>query len=151
MFFRFGGSSVTHPVGQADCEDILDHLKQRLLVVEDLHHRFVQYQSSFHKLLLEITRRQRYREATEKMVEDMIAQLDDRSSGERTRTCLFEIFLTMALAQRNVRGAKTLMPYMVRTYQRTFVCVSRTRRRGGMLSRGRVIPGRCSRRLMGIC
>lgn len=67
---------------QGDCEDLLEALHQRLLVVENLHHRFVQYQSSFSKLLIEIARRRQYREAAEKIVEGMMAQLDAMSSGE---------------------------------------------------------------------
>jgi autophagy-related protein 17 len=69
-------------VVQGDCEDLLEALQQRLLVVGDLHHRFVQYQSSFNKLLIEIARRRQYREAAEKIVEGMTAQLDAMSSGE---------------------------------------------------------------------
>ncbi|KAF8127047.1 autophagy-related protein 17 [Boletus edulis] len=68
---------------EADCENLLEVLQQRLLVVEDLHHRFVQYQSSFHKLLMEIARRRQYRESAEKVVEGMMAQLDVMFSEER--------------------------------------------------------------------
>ena len=69
-------------VVQGDCEDLLEALQQRLLVVEDLHHRYVQYQSSFNKLLCEIARRRLYRESAEKIVEAMMAQLDALSAGE---------------------------------------------------------------------
>ena len=72
----------SHFVGQADCEDLLEALQQRLLVVEDLHHRFVQYQSSFNKLLIEIARRRQYREGMDKLIEGMMAQLDAMASGE---------------------------------------------------------------------
>ncbi|KAH7884531.1 autophagy-related protein 17 [Phlebopus sp. FC_14] len=68
---------------ESDFEDLLDGLQQRLLVIEDLHHRFMQYQSSFNKLLLEIARRRQYREAAEKIVEGMMAQLEAMTEEER--------------------------------------------------------------------
>ncbi|KIJ67089.1 hypothetical protein HYDPIDRAFT_85859 [Hydnomerulius pinastri MD-312] len=68
---------------EIDCEDLLEGLQQRLLVVEDLHHRFVLYQSSFNKLLIEIARRRQYREAAEKIVEGMMAQLEAMTEEER--------------------------------------------------------------------
>ncbi|KAF8557452.1 hypothetical protein OG21DRAFT_1407161 [Imleria badia] len=68
---------------EADCEDLLEALQQRLLVVEDLHHRFVQYQSSFNKLLIEIVRRRQYRESVDKIVGGMMAELDTLASDER--------------------------------------------------------------------
>ncbi|KAH0832924.1 autophagy protein Apg17-domain-containing protein [Lanmaoa asiatica] len=71
---------------EANCEDLLEGLQQRLLVVEDLHHRFIQYQSSFFKLLIEIARRQQYRENAEKIVESMMVQLGDMSSSEQARS-----------------------------------------------------------------
>ncbi|KAG6334225.1 hypothetical protein ID866_4869 [Astraeus odoratus] len=69
---------------ESDCEDLLDGLQQRLLVVEELHHRFVLYQSSFNKLLVEIARRGQYREAAEKIVEGMMAQLQALTEGKCT-------------------------------------------------------------------
>ncbi|KAI6003417.1 autophagy-related protein 17 [Pisolithus marmoratus] len=60
---------------EEDCEDVLEGLQQRLQVVEELHHRYVLYQSSFNKLLVEIARRRQYREAAEKIVEGMVEQL----------------------------------------------------------------------------
>ncbi|KAF8841788.1 hypothetical protein BDN67DRAFT_966676 [Paxillus ammoniavirescens] len=68
---------------ETDCEDLLEGLQQRLLVVEDLHHRFVQFQASFNKLLIEIARRRQYREAAEKIVEGMMAQLEAMTEEER--------------------------------------------------------------------
>ncbi|KIK95290.1 hypothetical protein PAXRUDRAFT_827175 [Paxillus rubicundulus Ve08.2h10] len=68
---------------ETDCEDLLEGLQQRLLVVEDLHHRFVQFQASFNKLLIEIARRRQYREAVEKIVEGMMAQLEAMTEEER--------------------------------------------------------------------
>ncbi|KAF9223883.1 hypothetical protein BS17DRAFT_754004 [Gyrodon lividus] len=68
---------------ETDCQDFLEALQQRLLVVEDLHHRFVQYQSSFNKLLIEIARRRQYREAVEKIVEGMMTQLEAMTEEER--------------------------------------------------------------------
>ncbi|KAI9568239.1 autophagy-related protein 17 [Boletus coccyginus] len=69
---------------EGDCEDLLEALQQRLLVIQDLHHRFAQYRSSFGKLLIEIARRRQYRESTEKTVEGMMAELDAMSSDFNT-------------------------------------------------------------------
>ncbi|KAG0705672.1 autophagy-related protein 17 [Suillus ampliporus] len=66
-----------------ECQGLLDGLQQQLLVVEDLHHRFVQYQTSFKKLLVEIGRRRQYREAAEKIVEGMMSQLRAMTEEER--------------------------------------------------------------------
>ncbi|KAN0093237.1 Autophagy-related protein 17 [Tylopilus felleus] len=74
---------------EANCEDLLEALQQRLLVVEDLHHRFVQYQSSFNKLLSEIARRQQYREAAERVIEGMMVELDTMTSEERQMREIF--------------------------------------------------------------
>ncbi|KAJ8589021.1 hypothetical protein M405DRAFT_874122 [Rhizopogon salebrosus TDB-379] len=65
------------------CRELLDGLQQRLLVVEDLHHRFILYQASFNKLLVEIGRRRQYREAAEKIVDGMISQLRAMTEEER--------------------------------------------------------------------
>lgn len=150
-------------VGQADCDDLLEGLQQRLLVVEDLHHRFVQYQSSFHKLLIEIARRRQYREAAEKIVEGMMSQLDALFSGKSRSSALFPdhlISLTHPsthlpnindVAQRKARYAKTSMPSTAPISRQTFVSVSRTRRRGGRSSLCLAIRGRCYPRLMRIC
>ncbi|KIM68433.1 hypothetical protein SCLCIDRAFT_1209247 [Scleroderma citrinum Foug A] len=68
---------------EEDFEDLLDCLQQRLLVVEDLYHRYVSFQSSFNKLLVEIGRRRQYREAAEKIVDGMMAQLEAMTEEER--------------------------------------------------------------------
>ena len=51
-------------------------------MVEDLHHRYVSFQSSFNKLLIEIARRRQYREAAEKIVDGMMAQLEAMTEGK---------------------------------------------------------------------
>ncbi|KAH7912803.1 autophagy protein Apg17-domain-containing protein [Hygrophoropsis aurantiaca] len=68
---------------EEECQDILDGLQQRLLVVEDLHHRYVLYQSSFNKLLVEISRRRQYREEADQIVEGMMAKLQAMTEAER--------------------------------------------------------------------
>lgn len=68
---------------EEDCEDVIEGLQQRLQVVEELRHRYVLYQSSFNKLLIEIARRRQYREAAEKIVEGMIGQLRAMAEEER--------------------------------------------------------------------
>lgn len=76
---------------QDDFEDILDRLQQRLLVIEDLHHRFVLYQASFHKLLLEIARRRLYREAAERIVDGMTRQLTSMAEGKSVLSALVRL------------------------------------------------------------
>ncbi|KAH8100023.1 autophagy protein Apg17-domain-containing protein [Cristinia sonorae] len=44
--------------------------------IEDLHSRFTSYEYSYCKLLLELGRRRQYKEAAEKVVEGMLAQLE---------------------------------------------------------------------------
>lgn len=66
-----------------ECQELLDGLQERLLIVEDLHHRFIQYQTSFKKLLVEIGRRRHYKEAVEKVVEGMILHLRVMTEEER--------------------------------------------------------------------
>ena len=51
-------------------------------MVEDLYHRYVSFQSSFNKLLVEIGRRRQYREAAEKIVDGMMAQLEAMTEGK---------------------------------------------------------------------
>ncbi|KIK12969.1 hypothetical protein PISMIDRAFT_18328 [Pisolithus microcarpus 441] len=67
---------------EGDCEDVLEGLQQRLQVVEELHHRYVLYQSSFNKLLVEIARRRQYREAAEKIVDGMERQVREDFNAE---------------------------------------------------------------------
>ncbi|EGN98873.1 hypothetical protein SERLA73DRAFT_168466 [Serpula lacrymans var. lacrymans S7.3] len=66
-----------------ECRELLDGLQQQLLVIDDLYHRFVQYQGSFNKLLVEIARRRQYKEAAERIVEGMMRQLDALTEEER--------------------------------------------------------------------
>lgn len=74
--------SASDPLKQNECQELLDGLQERLLIVEDLHHRFIQYQTSFKKLLVEIGRRRHYKEAVEKVVEGMILHLRVMTEGQ---------------------------------------------------------------------
>lgn len=66
---------------EADADEHIANLHQHLLTLEDLHQRFLSYQTSFDKLLVEIARRRQYREAAEKIVEGMMAQLETMAEG----------------------------------------------------------------------
>ncbi|KAF7316900.1 Rab guanyl-nucleotide exchange factor [Mycena chlorophos] len=65
----------TQDVVQNDCEDQLGQLQQHVDTLEHLHAHYVQYQTAFNKLLLEIARRRQYREAAENIVRGMMSQL----------------------------------------------------------------------------
>jgi autophagy-related protein 17 len=66
-----------------ECQELLDGLQERLLIVEDLHHRFIQYQTSFKKLLVEIGRRRQYKEAVDKFIEGIVLELRAMTEEER--------------------------------------------------------------------
>jgi len=74
--------SVFDPLRQNECQELLDGLQERLLIVEDLHHRFIQYQTSFKKLLVEIGRRRQYKEAVEKFIEGIVLELRAMTEGQ---------------------------------------------------------------------
>ncbi|OBZ72535.1 Autophagy-related protein 17 [Grifola frondosa] len=58
-------------------------LHHHLVTIDDLHHRFTSYQYSYNRLVLELARRRQYREAAQKIVEGMLAQLDAMTEEER--------------------------------------------------------------------
>ena len=66
---------------QEKAEALLDILHQRLLMLEQLHERYVAYRMAFNKLILEIGRRRQYREAAENIVKGMMKQLDSMTEG----------------------------------------------------------------------
>ncbi|KAJ7581262.1 autophagy-related protein 17 [Mycena floridula] len=68
---------------ESDCDERLTALEEHLLTVEHLHQRFVYYQAAFNKLILEIARRQLYRESAENIVRGMTAQLNAMAEEER--------------------------------------------------------------------
>ncbi|KZP33352.1 hypothetical protein FIBSPDRAFT_721504, partial [Athelia psychrophila] len=68
---------------EADADEHITTLHQRLVTLEDLHQRFVAFQMSFDKLLVEMARRRQYREAAEKIVEGMMVQLETMAEEER--------------------------------------------------------------------
>jgi len=68
---------------EADCGNRLIGLDQNLVVIEDLIRQFNAYQLSYSKLLVEIARRQQYKEAAENIVSGMMARLEAMSEEER--------------------------------------------------------------------
>ncbi|KAF8896239.1 autophagy-related protein 17 [Infundibulicybe gibba] len=67
---------------ETKCEEDLDGLQQHLLTLEHLDSRFLSYQTSFSKLILEMARRRQYREAAENIVVGMMAQLEAMTKEE---------------------------------------------------------------------
>ncbi|KAF7968960.1 hypothetical protein HWV62_28749 [Athelia sp. TMB] len=68
---------------ETDADERIASLHQSLLTLEDLHQRFIAFQISFDKLLVEMARRKQYREAAEKIVEGMMSQLETMAEEER--------------------------------------------------------------------
>jgi len=68
---------------ETDSQEHIAVLQQHLLTLEDLYHRFLSYQTSFSKLMVEIARRRQYREAADKIVDGMMAQLEAMTEEER--------------------------------------------------------------------
>jgi len=68
---------------ETDSQEHIAVLHQHLLTPEDLYHRFLSYQTSFSKLMVEIARRRQYREAADKIVDGMMAQLEAMTEEER--------------------------------------------------------------------
>lgn len=66
---------------QLDTQEHIKGLHQHLVTLEDLYHRFLAYQTSFNKLLVEIARRRQYREAADKVVQSMTHTLETMTEG----------------------------------------------------------------------
>lgn len=58
-------------------------LHHHIVTIEDLQHRFTSYQYAYSKLLLELARRRQYRDASDRIVNGMIAQLNAMTEEER--------------------------------------------------------------------
>ncbi|EED82160.1 predicted protein [Postia placenta Mad-698-R] len=56
-------------------------LHHHIVTIEDLQHRFTSYQYAYSKLLLELARRRQYRDASDRIVNGMIAQLNAMTEG----------------------------------------------------------------------
>ncbi|TBU24040.1 autophagy protein Apg17-domain-containing protein [Dichomitus squalens] len=61
----------------------LSYLHAQLQPLEELHHKYTSYQYAYGKLVLELARRQRYREAAQRIIATMTAQLDAMAEEER--------------------------------------------------------------------
>lgn len=67
----------------SSAQDHLATMEAYITVLEDLCTHYMEYRSSFDRLLIEIARRVQYREAAEKIVEGMGRQLDAMVDEER--------------------------------------------------------------------
>ncbi|KAG7089557.1 hypothetical protein E1B28_011229 [Marasmius oreades] len=68
---------------ESQCEQRLTEFQVHLSTIEHLHERYVAYRLAFRKLVLEISRRRRYKEAAENIVQGMMSQLESMSEEER--------------------------------------------------------------------
>ncbi|KAF9453428.1 hypothetical protein P691DRAFT_719521 [Macrolepiota fuliginosa MF-IS2] len=64
------------------CEEELNSLHEQILTIRDLHERYVSYQTAFNKLIIEVARRQHYKEAAENIVNGMVSQLKAMTEEE---------------------------------------------------------------------
>ncbi|KAF5367435.1 hypothetical protein D9758_003802 [Tetrapyrgos nigripes] len=68
---------------ETECDERLAELEEHVTTIQSLYERFVFYQASFRKLILEIARRKQYKEAAENIVRGMMAQLEAMTEEER--------------------------------------------------------------------
>ncbi|KAI1797380.1 autophagy protein Apg17-domain-containing protein [Ganoderma leucocontextum] len=61
----------------------LSYLHAQLQPLEELHHKYTSYQYAYSKLVLEFARRLRYRDAAQRILTTMTAQLDAMTEEER--------------------------------------------------------------------
>jgi len=50
--------------------------------MSELEETYVKYQQAYHKLIIEMDRRQKYRESVQSVIKGMTAQLDAMRNGE---------------------------------------------------------------------
>jgi autophagy-related protein 17 len=67
---------------QTDCGEYMVEFQHHLITLEDLHSRYLSYQTAFNKLLIEIARRRQYQEAAEHIVKTMMSQLQAMTEGD---------------------------------------------------------------------
>jgi len=91
LFFLLSICSSCRIFSQLKCEEGLNSLHEQILTIRDLHERYISYQTAFNKLIVEITRRQYYKEAAENIVKGMMDQLRAMSEGERKFNFVFHI------------------------------------------------------------
>ncbi|RPD61104.1 hypothetical protein L226DRAFT_486215 [Lentinus tigrinus ALCF2SS1-7] len=70
--------------------DHLSYLHAQLRPLEELHHQYTSYQYAYNKLVLELARRRQYREAAQRIVATMTAQLDAMTEEERLLRAEFQ-------------------------------------------------------------
>ncbi|KAK2460900.1 hypothetical protein APHAL10511_007370 [Amanita phalloides] len=79
----------TQDTVETKCEETLNDLHQHLVVLEQLHDRYISYQIAYNKLVLEMARRRQYCEAVEHIVRGMAKQLEEMTMEESTVRGLF--------------------------------------------------------------
>jgi len=91
LFFLLSKRSSCRIFSQLKCEEGLNSLQEQILTIRDLRGRYISYQTAFNELIVEITRRQYYKEAAENIVKGMMDQLRAMSEGERKFNLVFHI------------------------------------------------------------
>jgi len=79
----------TQETVETKCDEGLNGLHQHLVVLEQLHDRYVSYQTAYNKLVLEMARRRHYCEAVERIVRGMAKQLEEMTMDESRVRGLF--------------------------------------------------------------
>ena len=90
---------------QSESIDHLSYLHAQMRPFEELHHKYTSYQYAYNKLVLELARRRQYREAAQRIVSTMTAQLDAMTEGGLCFTERIFCNILMALTEeRNLRA-----------------------------------------------
>ena len=121
---------------QAECAEQLGGLQQHLLTLEDLHHRFLSYQTAFNKLLVEIARRRMYQEAAENIVKGIMNQMEAMTEGWLYSVdCNIPLNPPFVVDQKKVNSVLGSTQKMVRISQQTSACASKIHQQNGKLCR----------------
>lgn len=89
-------------LAQTHCVEQLSILQDHLANLGQLHKQYEQYQTSFHKLLLEIARRRHYQEGMSKIVDEMVTQLRELTHGVYAVLSFFLAGHSLMFAQRRI-------------------------------------------------
>ncbi len=94
----------------------MNGLHQHLVVLEQLHDRYVSYQTAYNKLVLEMARRRHYCEAVERIVRGMAKQLEEMTMGKLSLT---EFPNSDLLSQMSLEYGVYLIPSMADIFLKT--------------------------------
>ena len=76
-------------VPQTQFEDHLDALHEHLTTFRGLHNTYSAYQVSYNNLLIELERRRRFRDAANRIIQEMKNQLDAIREGKNIGTAAY--------------------------------------------------------------